>query len=106
MLFWLGEPSVTSDTTASILLRALHLISAFLACIVHFQHLPRMSTWDAELADRLSRESTTTEMDNQLLRSFPKFELPKSFQNWLENPTEDFSLAESLLEEIELLCAV
>jgi hypothetical protein len=93
--------SVNGDTCASILIRALHLISAFLGCMVHFQHLPRMSTWDARLADRLSRESTTTVEDKRLLDSFPKYKLPKSLEDWLLKPEEDFSLAEKLLEEVE-----
>jgi hypothetical protein len=93
--------SVNGDTCASILIRALHLISAFLGCMVHFQHLPRMSSWDARLADRLSRESTTTVEDKRLLDSFPKYQLPKSLRDWLLKPEEDFSLAERLLEEVE-----
>lgn len=104
-IFGWENRSVNGDATASVLLRALHLISAFLECVVHFQHLPRMSSWDAELADRLSREATTTKHDLRLRRSFPEFPLPKSFQNWLENPNEDFSLAETLICEIEMLCA-
>jgi hypothetical protein len=39
------------DHSASIFLRALHIISAFLGCIVHVHHIPRMSTPDARLAD-------------------------------------------------------
>jgi hypothetical protein len=93
--------SVNGDTCASILIRALHLVSAHLGCVVHFEHLPRMSTWDARLADRLSRESTTSCEDKKLLNSFPKYHMPDSLKNWLMNPREDFSLAESLLEEIE-----
>jgi hypothetical protein len=60
-----------------------------------------LSTWDARLADRLSREATTTAEDRRLLESFQTSTLPKSLENWLENPVEDFSLAERLLEEVE-----
>jgi hypothetical protein len=60
-----------------------------------------MSSWDARLADRLSRESTTTVEDKRLLDSFPKYQLPKSLRDWLLKPEEDFSLAERLLEEVE-----
>jgi hypothetical protein len=93
--------SVNGDICASILIRALHLISAYLGCVVHFRHLPRMSTWDAKLADRLSRESTTLAEDRKLLSTFPPYKMPYCFEQWLKNPVEDFSLAESLLREIE-----
>jgi hypothetical protein len=96
--------SVNGDNCASILIRALHLISAYLGCIVHFQHLPRMSTWDARIADRLSRESTTSEDDKKLLKSFPHRNLPESLGKWLLDPTEDFSLAERLLKDVEMIC--
>jgi hypothetical protein len=60
-----------------------------------------MSTWDAKLADRLSRESTTLAEDRKLLSTFPPYKMPYCFEQWLKNPVEDFSLAESLLREIE-----
>jgi hypothetical protein len=71
---------VNGDATASVLLRALHLISVFLESLVHFQHLPRMSSWDTKLADRRSRESTITKHDLKLLRSFPVFAYPKALK--------------------------
>ncbi len=75
-VFWMGTQvhrSVKGWHTCiySILIRALHLISAYLGCIIYFCYLQRMSTWDAKLADRLSRESTTSTEDKKLLNSFP-----------------------------------
>jgi hypothetical protein len=63
-----------------------------------------MSSWDAKLADRLSRETTTTASDMMLLNSFPKKELPLSFESWLKNPTEDYTLPLRILKEIEHVC--
>jgi hypothetical protein len=60
-----------------------------------------MSTWDARLADRLSRETTTTQADKVLLQKHPSKRIPNSLANWLENPTEDFTLATRILEEVE-----
>ena len=51
---WLNR-HVTGDVMASILIRALHLVSPYLGCQVHEEHLPRKSTWDAHLVVRLSR---------------------------------------------------
>jgi hypothetical protein len=56
---WLNKNS-PNDETASILIRALHLIASFLGSQIHIRHLPRNSNWEAELVDRLSREETTT----------------------------------------------
>jgi hypothetical protein len=47
------------DECASILMRSLYLISAFLGCAVHIEHIPRRSDWESEVADNLSRERTT-----------------------------------------------
>jgi hypothetical protein len=63
-----------------------------------------MSTWDARIADRLSKESTTSEDDKKLLKSFPHRDFPKSLEKWLLDPTEDFSLAERLLKDVEMIC--
>jgi hypothetical protein len=97
---WLNKSS-PHDETASILIRALHLIEAFLQCQIHIQHLPRNSNWEAQMVDRLSRERTTTGMDKKLLRSFPSFEFPARLLAWMSNPTEDWSLPVYLLNYVE-----
>jgi len=50
---WVNK-SVSGDTCASIVFRALGLISAYLSVYVHVVHVPRMSTWEARICDRLS----------------------------------------------------
>jgi hypothetical protein len=94
---WLNK-NTPNDELASVLIRALHMISAFLECTVHIKHLPRNSNWEAQLVDRLSREETTTEWDRKLLRSFPDFQLPRKLLNWMRNPVEDWDLPKYLLE--------
>jgi hypothetical protein len=93
--------SVQGDNHASILTRTLYLVSSFLGCGIHLQHLPRMSSWNAQLADRLSWESTTTWADRELLRAHKARKISKARQNWLKDRTEDFSLATRILEEVE-----
>jgi hypothetical protein len=61
-----------------------------------------VSTWDARLADRLSRETTTTKADKELLSSFPPMKIPKALENWLKNPVESYALANQILEEVEM----
>jgi hypothetical protein len=103
-IFGWENKSVAGDKCASILVRGLHLISAYLGSVLHFIHLPRMSSWDAELVDRLSRERTTTNNDKRLIRCLVNRELPKFFVDWLENPSEDYVLAEKMLEHVIMLC--
>ena len=43
-----------NDPETSRLIRALHILEAFLECVVHMEHCPRMSTPEAKLADHLS----------------------------------------------------
>jgi hypothetical protein len=50
---WINRYS-SEDQLTSILVRALHILSAYLACEVHIEHLPRVSSWEAILVDRLS----------------------------------------------------
>ena len=49
-----------SDNSASILVRTLVLISELLSSVIIIDHQPRDTTWEIKLADRLSREKTTT----------------------------------------------
>ena len=58
---WHGWKSrgISNDITASILIRAMFLFSYYLGCTIHVVHVPRISTAASELADALSRSSTT-----------------------------------------------
>ena len=60
------------DDTASILVRTLVLVAAKLSCVVYLVHLPRESSWESRLADRLSREKTTKSAESDLLQRFEK----------------------------------
>jgi hypothetical protein len=58
---------VKNDTTATILIRTLHLLSAYLGFFVHVQHEPRCSSKYSILPDHLSRKSTTKQEDLAIL---------------------------------------
>jgi hypothetical protein len=103
-IFGWNNRSVAGDICASILIRALHLISAYLGCIVHIEHLPRVLSWDAQLVDRLSRQSTTTPNDMRLLDSFTNRPIPKTLRDWLVNLVEDFSISTDLLNDVMNIC--
>jgi hypothetical protein len=92
---------VAKDQTASVFVRALHLISTYLGCRVHVLHLPRMSTPDARLADRLSRKHTTTTWDRRRIRGAIKPEIPPSLRRWMARPCVDWSLPQELLLDVQ-----
>lgn len=100
-IFGWQNKAATHDNAASILIRSLHLLSAFLECKIDVVHLPRMSTWEAELVDRLSRKSSTTSEDRRLIQSFNLKRLPECIECWMKNPYEDFILAKKVLEEVK-----
>ena len=86
---------MAGDKCASILIRGLHLISAYLGSVLHFLHLPRMSSWDAELVDRLLRERTSTYNDRKLIKSLENRDLPEFFVDWLISSSEDYVLTKN-----------
>ena len=96
---WINRHT-SGDETVSIFIRAMHLICLLLRCDVHIEHLPRVSNWEAQLVDRISRSSTTTRQDKKLLVSFD-FEVPQCLNDWFENPVEDWSLCIKLLEYVK-----
>ena len=102
---WLNRHT-SGDVMASILIRALHFVTAYLGCQVHFEHLPRKSTWDAHLVDRLSRSRTTTKNDKRLLSSFQFPAVPMVLWDWMCCPTEDWSLADRILNYVKYKCVL
>jgi hypothetical protein len=95
--------NVSKDPHASVLVRALVLISSYLSCYVHVEHLPRVLAWDAKLCDRLSRDRTTLQSDRQLLNSFGNLKCNEVLEDWLRNPTVDWSLCDKLLDIVKKL---
>jgi len=96
---WINK-QIPGDEIASILVRSLHLICAFLGCQVHVEHLPRRKTWEADLVDRLSRERSTNWNDRALLRSFGTKRLPDCLSEWMKAPSQDWGLADGLLKHV------
>ena len=97
LVFGWEKRRVQHDVSASILLRALHLISHFLGSIVTINHLPRSSTPSAELADLLTRSSTTGALQLNAINHAMSPPVPDQLLDWLAHPTEDWNLANALL---------
>jgi hypothetical protein len=93
--------SIANDESASIIIRAVHLISTYLGCWVTVRHLPRMSSPSAILADSLTRKSTTSDAVRLAVREAVPRQVPQPLTDWLHNPTEDWELPARLLESVK-----
>jgi hypothetical protein len=91
---------VAGDNMASILIRCIVVLSARLGSVIHVTHLPRVSDWEARVADRLSRSKTTTPMDRCLLSHY-NLSIPECFLSWLSHPSEDWSLPLTLVSHVD-----
>jgi hypothetical protein len=96
--------SMKNDTCASIFIRALKLIGMYLSCKIHVHHVKRMTTWEARLADQLSRLSTTGRGLRKRLGNYSGLKLPNCLYMWLENPIEDWDLCMNLLYHVINRC--
>jgi hypothetical protein len=91
------------DLCASVFIRAVYLIAAYLECMIHIEHLTRMSDWGAEVADRLSRLSSTTRQDGHLLKAFQPRPVPDCLWDWFSSPTVNWNLPLDLLNHVKSL---
>jgi hypothetical protein len=89
---------VPHDNSASIFIRTLHIISAYLGTSVEIRHLPRMSSPSAILTDALTRSTTTDLIHIQAVKSAPPVQIPPRLTDWLQDPSEDWSLPTDLLQ--------
>jgi hypothetical protein len=83
------------------MIRATRILAAYLGSVIHVEHVPRRSCWEAELADNLSREKTTAFIKKRALSRFEKRTLPAALQRWMDNPVNDWELPLRLLEHVE-----
>jgi hypothetical protein len=96
--------SLKNDICASIFVRALKLIGIYLSCKIHVQHVKRMTTWEARLANQLSRTSTTGRGLRKRSGNYSSLRLPKYLYKWFENPVQDWDLCMKLLYHVIKKC--
>jgi len=92
---------VQGDKCATVIFRAIALICAYLEINLQVRHLPRLSSWEANLCDRLSREDTTSLNDKKLLKNYESLSLPKVLKDWLKDPNESYDLCYNLLNYVK-----
>jgi hypothetical protein len=90
-----------NDITATIMLRAVSLIAAYLGAEVHVMHIPRMENKWAELADSLTRQKTSSKSVFAILGEVPESKVKGALEEWIEHPTENWELPENLLNEVK-----
>jgi len=96
---WINR-NMSNDEYSSIVLRCMHLVATKLCCVIHVDHLPRMSSWESRLVDRLSRKSSSLSSDIKLVESF-NMKLPAFLENWLDSPTPDWNIPLMVLQYID-----
>ncbi len=90
------------DAAATMILKCVHVLSAYLGALVRIKHVPRMSNDMASLADEMSRLESPKVVDNQVLLSrADKGKVFSSLLEWLNNPSKSSSLLFSLLSEVK-----
>ncbi len=90
-----------NDPETSVLLRALHVIEAFLHCRIYVQHVKRVSTDMAKLADSFSRKETTSKECEQKTAHLEHYSPKGEIASWLKAPLMDWNLGLKLIEEIQ-----
>ena len=98
VVFAWQNKSVSGDLSASVLVRALHLVSCFLETRIFVQHIPRCSTLGAIMADSLTRSSTAKADVWAAVTGAEKFGPPAPLWEWLENPVVDWQLGHKMVD--------
>ena len=92
--------SVKGDITASVLVRALLIVTSFLECKIYVRHIKRNTTVESYLADCLTRDTTAPEASPHLVDASIK-DPPKDLWEWLTNPVPDWRLGFTLTDNIK-----
>jgi len=94
--------SAKGDLLASTLIRALHIVSAYLECRIFVEHVPRRSTATSVLADDLTRASTATAAAWNQLSGAMVTDMPAVVSSWLQNPTVNWQLGFDIVSDLKI----
>ena len=100
VIAWHSKRLKLNNSLSTILL-TIQALACYLGCHVTLKFRPRISTKWAKLADDLSRFSTTTKYDIDLLTNAEYNFYTGIFLHWLKNPTETCPLPLLLLRELK-----
>ncbi len=100
---WQKKKYTVQDPETSLLVRALHVLEAFLECKIYVAHLKRLSNHVANVVDSMSRTSTTTpELLNELAQT-PWITPRGALMAWLQNPVLDWDLPLKIVDDVKTL---
>jgi len=96
---WQNKSS-KGDATASALVRALMVVTAYLECHVYVEHTKRNSTTESYLADCLTRDTTAGEAWPSI-QGARILDPPQDLWDWLQEPTVDWQLGFKLVDNLK-----
>ena len=99
-VFGFKNRNSNGDKSALIFLQSLHVIGAALGSKIYVEHAERRSDWTAEIADNLSREETTTEIDQLTLGRFGGTREIGPLEDWMSRPKPDWALSKRLVKYV------
>ena len=97
-----SNKNAKGDLSASVLVRALLVVTSFLECRLYPRHILRNSTEESYLADCLTRD-TTAELAQDSIRGAMMTGPPRILWDWLENPVVDWQLGFKMVDYLKSL---
>jgi hypothetical protein len=91
------------DLLASVLVRAMGIVAAYLECRVHVRHVPRMTSLASVMADSLTRASTANAQVWAAMVGTATYEPPSCLWSWLSKPFPDWDLGLTLVDYLKEL---
>ena len=93
---------VSNDATATEILKCVRYLAGFLGARVFIEHVDRMSTEIASLADEMSRRDTSRSDEGRMALERAEFRTVEGFLlEWLKNPCDDQDLCCNLLKNVQ-----
>jgi len=93
----------TGDQNAAIFLQALDVIGASLGSKIYVEHAERRLGWTAEMADNMSREDTTSDLDMFTLNRFSSTLNIDLLSDWMKKPYPDRDLTMKLVDHVKTI---
>jgi len=95
------QGSIKCDSSASTVIKAVKVLAAYIGAFVHVVHVPRKSTELADLADTLSRESSSKGRVTEDLEELRSRGYSRTLEAWLKEPGKMKDFVYSMTKEIE-----
>ena len=98
VVFGWENRSAKGDMSASVLIRALHLVACYLEARIFVQHVPRRSSLASIMADNFTRASTSKTEAWAAVAGAQQHPPPKPLWDWLKDPKIDWNLGFKMVD--------